>query len=204
MSEGKTLPLYVHPVDSKPFGLSYEEWTEKWWKWLLSIPKERSPSMDFTGANANENQTDPNVFFLCQTIEGEESTPHRSIRIPTSKDILVPIMNWVSVLHVNGETDEELIKCATERMDVIKELTMSINGVKLDMELRNFRVKSRVFDFILPEKNVFDLPSGFTRLVSDGYWLLFHPLDELKGISTFSTCSSGLTKIAVEYGLEKS
>ena len=36
----------VFPVDSKPYGLTYGEWTAKWWQWALSIPKDINPAGD--------------------------------------------------------------------------------------------------------------------------------------------------------------
>ncbi|MDQ6865384.1 MAG: hypothetical protein M3044_16350, partial [Thermoproteota archaeon] len=28
----------IFPVDSKPYGISYPDWTVKWWQWADSIP----------------------------------------------------------------------------------------------------------------------------------------------------------------------
>ena len=33
------LPINVFPINSKPYGLTYDEWTAKWWQWGYSIPK---------------------------------------------------------------------------------------------------------------------------------------------------------------------
>ena len=60
----------IYSVDSEPYGVSYAEWSEKWWQWLLKIPQSSSPLADMTGKNAYIRQIESNVFFLCQTNEG--------------------------------------------------------------------------------------------------------------------------------------
>ena len=30
----------VYPIDSKPYGSTYADWTVKWWQWALGIPKD--------------------------------------------------------------------------------------------------------------------------------------------------------------------
>jgi hypothetical protein len=31
--------IAVFSADSKPYGLTYGEWTAKWWQWVYLIPK---------------------------------------------------------------------------------------------------------------------------------------------------------------------
>jgi hypothetical protein len=33
----------IYPPNSQPFGLSYGEWSAKWWQWVYSIPLEKNP-----------------------------------------------------------------------------------------------------------------------------------------------------------------
>ena len=58
----------VFPVDAKPYGKSYAEWSAIWWQWLLSIPKDTSPAGDTTGKNCGTNQQGP-IWFLAGTLE---------------------------------------------------------------------------------------------------------------------------------------
>jgi hypothetical protein len=39
----------VFALDSKPYGSSYEDWTIKFWQWLLAFPADISPMTDLTG-----------------------------------------------------------------------------------------------------------------------------------------------------------
>jgi hypothetical protein len=41
----------VFAVDSKPYGLSFAQWTGNWWKWAKEIPNPNNPIADKTGAN---------------------------------------------------------------------------------------------------------------------------------------------------------
>ena len=59
----------VYPVNSKPHGLSYGDWTAKWWQWAVSIPKDINPGADMTGKNCVLKQSGP-VWFLAGTFGG--------------------------------------------------------------------------------------------------------------------------------------
>ena len=192
-------PFFVFPVNSRPFGLSYSEWSESWWKWIFDVPKPWSPLADRTGENANVGQSHPHVFYLCQTNEQIGDIPIRKVKVSKNKSFFFPIINWLSVKGVDGENDKELTRAARERMDVVSNLEIIIDGVKLSNELKTFRVASKVFELNIHENNVFDLPSGNTRAVSDGYWLMVLPRNPIRELSSFGSCSSGTTKIAVRY-----
>ena len=72
-NEMKSLPISIFPIKSKPYGISYGDWSIRWWQWLLSITKSISPALDNAGKKATLNQYEPNVFFLCQTIDSAKS-----------------------------------------------------------------------------------------------------------------------------------
>src|SRR5919112_4358559 len=54
----------VFTLDSQPYGVSYAEWTAKFWQWLLELPSDNNPVNDQTGKNCANNQKDPNVWFI--------------------------------------------------------------------------------------------------------------------------------------------
>lgn len=168
----------------------------------MSIPKSVNPAYDSNGANANANQNDPNVFFLCQTYEeGVPSVPNRTVIVPAGRSIFLPIINWISILHNDGETDQELIEIATKRMDVARNLQITVNGLTVEEGLKEYRVQSAFFEMTLPDDNILASPSGLIRAVSDGYWLFFKPLEANTRLSSYGSCSSGATKIGVKYNL---
>ena len=59
----QTIERMIFPPDSNPYGFSYSDWTVRWWKWVLSIPKETNPISDITGVHSAQCQKDPNVCF---------------------------------------------------------------------------------------------------------------------------------------------
>jgi hypothetical protein len=61
------MPPRIYSLDSKPYGLTYEEWAVRWWQWLLSISSEDNPAYDTTGQNSAQNQIDSRVWFLAGT-----------------------------------------------------------------------------------------------------------------------------------------
>ena len=46
-----------------PFGVTYGEWTARWWEFMVSIPAPNNPILDTTGADCGIAQAGP-VWFL--------------------------------------------------------------------------------------------------------------------------------------------
>jgi hypothetical protein len=164
----------VFPLDSKPFGMSYEDWTLKLWHWLLSIPSDINPSLDQTGERCAQGQDiNSTVFFL---IGAGGSTAERTCTIPVGKAIFIPI-NAVECSFLEfpaAKTDEDLHKCAEEDQSSNPGLFLSVDGREFK-ELEKYRVHSRPFNITFSENNIFGV-SGPTRAVSDGYWVMLEPL----------------------------
>jgi hypothetical protein len=190
----------IYPQNSIPYGLTISEWSTKWWQWLLLIPKSLNPAMDSSGENASIGQSNSNVFFLCQTIENVKQ-PSRKISIRRGTSIFMPIINWISNFYEHGNSERELIETATERMDVIGNLKFNLNGMNIQ-GLEKYRFRSKFFTVELPRDNILDLPAGKARFITDGYWVFTKPIVTDTRISTFGTCSSGVTKIGVNYSIK--
>ena len=162
----------VFPIDSEPHGLSYEDWTVKFWQWLLSIPLDKNPVADQTGENCGVGQgTDP-VFFLAFSSGGKAE---RTCTIPSGKAILIPV-NVVecSFKEVKVQDEAGLHKCAEEDESNNPGLFLSVDGTEYT-NLDKYRVHSRAFDVSLPENSLIQ-ESGNTTAVSDGYWIIHEPL----------------------------
>jgi len=195
--------ITVYPCDSKPYGRSYIQWSTLWWQWLLSIPKRTSPAIDFTGQYGSLNQSDPNVFFLCQTFENPDSMPIRKIVVPSGKAIFMPIINWISVTPDDGINDMELQDTAKRKIDTVfvQELQISVDHRRIG-GFQDYRVSSFPFEVCLPDDNLLNLKKGPTRCVSDGYWILFELPNRSHVISSYGCCSLGVTKIGISYALD--
>lgn len=195
--------IRVYPIYSKPYGHSYVQWSIMWWQWLLSIPKQTSPAMDLTGQYVSLNQTDRDVFFLSQTFGNLESVPTRKAIVPSGKAIFMPIINWISVTPDDGTNDMELQETAKRKIDTVavQELQLSVDDRKLE-GFKDYRVTSFPFEVCLPDDNLLNVKRGRTRCVSDGFWILFELPNRSHVISSYASCSSGVTKIGISYILD--
>ena len=81
----------IFSPEEKPFELSYQDYVIAWWKWLISIPKERNPDRDDTGEKSTDGQ-DPKlpVFFL--STGNPDHKVERKCDVPYNKGILIPLM----------------------------------------------------------------------------------------------------------------
>lgn len=196
--KGTSSNMGIYQPTARPFGHSIGDWSAKWWQWLLSIPKSINPTNDLTGTHASVGQPDPRVFFLCQTIEGVKEIPIREISIPKGTSIFMPILNWISDFYEHGNSEQELVETAKHRMDSIGNLNFSLEGKNIQ-GLEKFRALSDFFSVELPTDNILGLPPGRTRFISDGYWIFTEPIRNDLALSTYASCSSGVTKIGINY-----
>lgn len=159
-----------------PFGLSWEKWAAIWCNWMLSIPKNRNPSLDKTGRDCAVNQENENVWFLTGTFGNVESV-HRKCTIPAGRAILFPILVKEDSFAEDSRlvTIAQLIKRSREATDMVVFMEASIDYKKI-RNLETYRARSKVFDLNYPVDNVYGVKSGLTRSVCDGYWLFVKPL----------------------------
>ncbi len=166
----------VFQPHSKPYNLTYGEWTARWWQWAYSIPREVNPAYDDTGKYCSENQRGP-VWFLPGTYG---KSVIRECTVPTGKAILFPVLNSECSFAEFPElkTVEKLRICAKTFQDQVTDLHASIDGQEIpSIELEKYRIQSPPFYFTLPENNILDLPTNTTTAaVSDGNWVFVKPL----------------------------
>jgi len=187
-------------TDDQPFGITFGQWTVRWWKWLLSFPKTISPAADENGGNSCLNQQGP-VWFLAGTF-GESIIPYRKCVIPHDKCILFPVINYEVNLLEKPEltTDSELVINAVQDENDIVNLIAKVDEQKLPA----CRVQSdpKLFFVDLPPENCLDLPSTRVKIASDGYWIFLKPLFEgLHKIFFHASCSGGIRTCTTFYEL---
>ena len=119
----------VFPPDSRPYNLTYSEWTSKWAQWEFSMPEAVNPAVDDTGKNCANNQTGP-VWFLAGTFGGAVT---RQCTIPSDRAILVPIILIVcdSATEPALDTEEELRACAKADQDLVIGKEITVDGVNV-------------------------------------------------------------------------
>lgn len=190
---------------SRPFGISYEDWTAKWWQWLLSIPTPDNPAFDTTGEHCGVGQNG-SVWFLAGTTGGKNE---RTCTIPSGVAILIPPLNSECSTAEFPEltTEQELRECSKNFQDQTQQLEFTLDGTRFE-ENEIPRVVSSLFNVSFPEDNAFGAPAGMTNAVSDGNWVFLKPLPEgeheilSKGISLDVTTTATNTFVSdVTYDL---
>ncbi len=184
------------PEDS-PYGLSYGEWTTKWWEWALSVPIPVNPVLDNTGQYADKNQHD-SVWFLAGTIGDENKVAHRTCIIPKQTAILFPVINYIHTSDSTFKTDIELVNHVQKDIDDIVVNEAMVDGQKVPI----FRVKSepRIFSLRVREENKLGIPVGNNIASADGYWVFIKSLN--KGqyeIYFHGACSGGARNASAQY-----
>jgi hypothetical protein len=174
----------VFPLDSEPFGMSYENWTIQFWRWLCSIPADRNPVTDRTGLHCGEAQVGQPLFNLAFSDMGGAE---RTCTLPAGQHLLIPLnVVFVSKAEFPGATtDEELKNLAKQDEDSNPFIFLSVDGKdssQLELiggekltDLKQFRVATEAFDVNITDNPIFGLP-GPTRAVSDGYWVILEAL----------------------------
>lgn len=166
-------PIEVIQPDSKPYGLTYEDWTARWWQWAYSIPKDVNPAYDDTGKYCMEGQGGP-VWFFAGTYKHPVD---RYCTVPSGTAILFTILNSECSFaeFPNLKTELELRQCAKQMQDSVVHSEASVNGMALT-GLEKYRIQSPLFNFTLPENNILGLSPQTTQAVSDGNWVFLKPL----------------------------
>jgi hypothetical protein len=190
----------LYSPNSKPHGTTLPKWTIKWWRWLLSLPRESNPATDISGQCSMLRQDDPNVWFLAGTFGGSVI---RQCTIPFGKSVLMPIINYECSFadEPSITTARELeLKCSSEIND-IKHLTVMIDESTLG-NLAHYRVRSPVFSIDLQENNILGVEPGYTQMTSDGFWIFLKPLGIGKHtVRSLGSCRSGKIRIETTYNL---
>jgi hypothetical protein len=165
----------LFPPSSKPYGSTYGDWTAKWWQWAYSIPKERNPITDTSGANCAQGQKGP-VWFLAGTTGGPAE---RTCNIPAGKAVLFPVVaaECSYAEYPQLKTEQQLRSCAASQEDHVT-LQASVDGTNIQ-GLQGYRAQSPLFNFTVPKNNIVGIStdsSNNTQGVSNGYWVFLKPV----------------------------
>ena len=166
----------VFPINSRPYGLTYGQWSARWWQYAF-----QQTTLDICATDKPGSQ----VIFLAG------NSAINSCTVPSGKAIMFPIFNveW-SVAEAekqpqftpgqscfvpaepNGTTDATFPNASLEA---------DVDGVTLQ-NLTDYRAVSAPFTFTTVEGNPFGLcpadgPCPLTsRAVADGFWIMLMPL----------------------------
>jgi hypothetical protein len=182
----------------KPHGLSYGEWTVKWWQWAVSSPKNENPIVDNTGKYADINQEGP-VWYLAGT-SGENNIPIRKCSVPFGKSILFPVINYeINQLEdPKLRTEDAMVKHVVDDINDIVKKEAIVDGVSMPA----YRVQSspEVFELDVCEDNWLEISPGLIKAAADGYWVFLKPLDLGKHEIYFhGSCSGGFRNSTAKF-----
>ncbi|MGI0045427.1 MAG: hypothetical protein ACRD47_17140 [Nitrososphaeraceae archaeon] len=186
-----------------PYQIPYSEWTVRWWKWIYSIPKDMNPINESASVQCNSNQHDPAVLFLAG---GKNGIVERECNVAVGKAILLPVLNWSGTFadEPKAQSEEDLVSIAKQEIDIVSGLEAQVDGVQLE-NLHGSRVRTGLFDVVLPENSIFGGEAGSTQGISDGYWLFLRPLSLGRHlVHSYGSCQIGRVRISVRYILNVS
>jgi hypothetical protein len=192
---------------SNPFGLSFTEWSIKWWKWLIGIPQSQNPLDDDTGRKCAISQTDPNVWYLTGANSGNVV---RNCTVPVGRAIAINIAgNECSFAEYPAlKTESQLKECAISG-DKVNTIYASIDGKNLQ-DISRYIVLTPLFKVTFPSNNIFTAQPGPTQAVSHSYFLFLKPFTPGKHTIHFAVVylgnaaqgGSGANSYDVKYNIE--
>lgn len=170
--------LNIFPPESKPYGLSYSEHIQNFWRLILAIPAKDNPVNDESGEKCLNGQVDKNssVFYLAMNGGG---VSERTCKVPVGKGLLIPVMQVeFSELESPGDSVEELSASAKKDQDSVNSLYLKIDDreYKYD-ELIKYRTHTAPFETTWSNDALFGIvKGGNATVVADGFYILTEPL----------------------------
>jgi hypothetical protein len=186
-------------------GVTYGQWTVRWWQWALSIPSDRNPVVDATGLAAAQDQP-KDVWFLAGIFgDGNRNRkyPLRKCKVPSGMPILIPVLNCEadSIEYPHLKTDQDIVDHVLKQVNSIEKKDCFVNGEPVSPE----RVPSdpRIFDVkVHPDFDRFHTGGGSSRASADGYWVFLKDLPIGEHTIRFEgSCENGSINSGAAYSL---
>jgi hypothetical protein len=190
----------VFAIDARPFGQTYGQWSENWWRWAMTIVPNATGAFDTC-----PNEPRGPVFFLIATSPNSTAPngTQANCSIPASTAILFPTFNveWSAqeataqgqatpgqtcfvTASPSGTSYAALYACArTAASQGVAGATLvaNVDGRALQ-SLSDYRAHSTPppFPFTAVSNNLFGLQPTPTQAVADGFWIMLMPLTQGK------------------------
>ena len=159
----------VFSIISNPYGLSYPEWSAKWWQWLAQIPSGVNPVNDKTGVNCAVGQSG-SVWFLAGST-GNAAV--RGCKVPAGRMFPAFSAECSYAEDSTLKTEAQLRSCATNS-DQGGIAQVNVDGVNIK-DLRTYKIQSPLFNFTFPQDKIFGARQGSTQSIADGIFILLQP-----------------------------
>jgi hypothetical protein len=205
LNENDTEQIHVFDAKSRPYGLTYGQWTVKWWKWFLSNPKNMNPILDMSGRFASINQPSRDVWFLAGKLGSKDkNVPSRFCKIPSDRSILFPVINCEAnfLEYPELRTEHDLVNYVNRDENTITSKECFINNKRIPV----IRIRSdpAIFDVEINEDNIYDIKThGKTKASGDGYWVFLKRLAPGNYFVSFrGSCQKAIINSGADYHLE--
>ncbi len=169
--------ININP-DSNPYGLPYEQHVKDFWKWIISIPQDKNPWADDTGANCAIGQLETNsstIFYLSGNGGGKSD---RICKVPAGKGLFIPVSPFeISDKEAPNRSVEDLHKIAKKDQDSVTSLYLKIGDKEYSrQDLGKYRISTDDFEVVFPNNAIFGASEGLSKAVADGYYVITEPL----------------------------
>jgi hypothetical protein len=174
----------VLPPQSMPYGLSYGDWSVRWWQWAYGLPVAGHPLFDESGADCAAGQSGP-VWFLGGVFNVSGTATRDECTVPAGKALFFPIINveWDNICPPVDPplTEAELAATAASWMDLATDLVCELDGRPVQ-NLSAYRFTAGPFSVHMPTGNIWDFfgcdaPAGtYAPLLPDGIFVMLAPL----------------------------
>lgn len=203
-AQGNDTNPRILPPNAHPFGRTYGQWSEAWFRWCFSLPASHHPIFDTADASAGQSGQ---VWFIGGNFSGTPVT--RAATIPSGTALFVPIFNaWGDNTDCNGSqmisdglsaTDlRQFLR--TRFFDSMQAVSCTLDGTPVagltDLVQTPYRVQSSStngFTYVLPSTdnvlNALGLPcwmnstgtpitvsASIYHPVAEGYYVMIAPL----------------------------
>jgi len=191
----------IAPPHSRPYGLTYGEWSAVWWEWMYALPESENPLFMDGNVDLSLGQPRGPVWFLGGMMiattysTGISATATRTGIVPPDKALFFPILN-VELDNpttpapdgtLPGDyTSAQLRALCTADMDTAEGMECEIDGVSVknvsDPLTTPYRAVAPTFNYWLPATdNVqqfwgVDVSGWITGAEADGLFLMLEPL----------------------------
>jgi hypothetical protein len=164
---------------SNPYGLTYEQHVENFWKWLLPLPKDLSPWNDPDGHNCASGQSGSNssVFYLSGNGGG---VSERTCKVPAGTGLFIPVSPMeISDKEAPNSSVEQLHEIAKKDQDSVTSLYLKIDDKEYNrQDLEGYRTDTKDFEVVFPKNAIFGASEGPSKAVADGYYVITEPLEK--------------------------
>lgn len=185
-------------ANAHPYGTSMVNWSESWWRWLMSIPAASNPNLDNTGADCGIQQGS-DVFFLASNFGGSVT---RTCTVPAKAALLVPLSALLNDYPCPPEfgfepppgqsLEQFLAEGAAAVEDGVTTLSLTVDGVDMP-GLFDYRYGTPLFHFTGDPSLTAAIDPCVTGsdqvAVADGFYVMLKPLAPGAHTVTFGAAS---------------